>query len=328
MSIRMIAIDIDGTLMRSAGVEISGRNRDALLAAEAAGIEIVIATGRREAYAMPLIAQLGLSGNSVMISSNGAVVRGFDGSLIKRHFLPASTARRLSGELRGFGTLVFTFDRQGAGSLVVEDVEQLHARIQRWVEANRPYLLEVRPIESAFDADELPIQGMVCGTVSQMRQAEAQLRALPVASEISMHRTEYEARDLGILDLLPRGCSKGTAVARLASIRNLQPQEIMAIGDNLNDLEMLEYAGRGVVMANACEEILDIARDRGWERTVTNDEDGVAWVIEAMLQEPAFRQNISADVSTPISPAKLPDSNGSSAGSQDDPKDTIAGWVR
>lgn len=324
----MIAIDIDGTLMRSSGVQISRRNRDALLAAEAAGIEIVIATGRREAYAMPLIAQLGLSANSVMISSNGAVVRGFDGSLIQRRFLPASTARRVCAELRRFGTLVFTFDREGAGALVVENVEQLHARIQRWVEANQPFLREVRPIESAFDDDELPIQGMVCGTVAQMRLAEAELRAHPLASEISMHRTEYEARDLGILDLLPLGCSKGTAVERLASIRNLRPEEIMAIGDNLNDLEMLEYAGRGVVMANACEEILDIAQQRGWERTVTNDEDGVACVIETMLQETGFRQNTAAIVSAPIWPAKLPDGNGTSAGSEDDRKDTIAEWAR
>ncbi|HEY4050617.1 MAG TPA: HAD-IIB family hydrolase, partial [Acidobacteriaceae bacterium] len=143
----MIAIDIDGTLMRSTGVQISQRNREALLAAEAASIEIVIATGRRQAYAMPLITQLGLSAKSVMISSNGAVVRGFDGTLIQRRFLPASTARTLCGELRGFGTLVFTFDREGPGALVIEDVERLHARMERWVEANRPYLRELHPIE-------------------------------------------------------------------------------------------------------------------------------------------------------------------------------------
>ena len=82
MSIQLIAIDIDGTLMPSAGPRISPRNCAALQAAEAAGIEIVIATGRRQAYAMPLIAQVGLSEDSVMISSNGAVVRGFDGTLL------------------------------------------------------------------------------------------------------------------------------------------------------------------------------------------------------------------------------------------------------
>ena len=95
MSIQLIAIDIDGTLMPSTGPRISPRNCAALQAAEAAGIEIVISTGRRQAYAMPLIAQVGLSENSVMISSNGAVVRGFDGELLDRRFLPVETARRL-----------------------------------------------------------------------------------------------------------------------------------------------------------------------------------------------------------------------------------------
>ena len=159
MSIRLIAIDIDGTLMSSTGPRISPRNCAALRAAEAVGIEIVIATGRRQAYAMPLIAQVCLDENSVMISSNGAVVRGFDGQLLDRRFLPVETARQLCVALRGYGTMGFTFDREGTGALVIESLQQLHARIDRWVEANRPYLVEVQPLERAFDAGEEPNQG-------------------------------------------------------------------------------------------------------------------------------------------------------------------------
>ena len=288
MSIQLIAIDIDGTLMPSAGPRISPRNCAALQAAEAAGIEIVIATGRRQAYAMPLIAQVGLSEDSVMISSNGAVVRGFDGTLLDRRFLPVETARALSGLVRGYGTTVFTFDREGTGALVIENMPQLHARIDRWVEANRPYLLEVQPIERAFDAGEEPIQGMVCGTVAQMIEAEKQLLLSDVAELIALHRTEYPARNLSILDLLPPGCSKGAALHSLAAIRGLEPDQIMAIGDNLNDLAMLEYAGRAVVMANASDEILALAGQRGWEITASNDDDGVAQAVEEVLrQDPA-----------------------------------------
>jgi Cof subfamily protein (haloacid dehalogenase superfamily) len=285
VSIQLIAIDIDGTLMPSTGPRISPRNCAALRAAEAAGIEIVISTGRRQAYAMPLIAQVGLSEDSVMISSNGAVVRGFDGTLLDRRFLPVETARLLCGLLRGYGTTVFTFDRQGSGALVIENMPQLHARIDRWVEANRPYLLEVQPIERAFDGGEEPIQGMVCGTVAQMIEAEKQLLLSDVAGLIAMHRTEYAARNLSILDLLPPGCSKGAALHSLASIRGLERDQIMAIGDNLNDLEMLEYAGHGVVMANASDEILALARRRGWEITASNDDDGVALAVEDVLRQ-------------------------------------------
>jgi Cof subfamily protein (haloacid dehalogenase superfamily) len=291
VSIQLIAIDIDGTLMPSTGPRISPRNCAALLAAEAAGIEIVIATGRRQAYAMPLIAQVGLSEDSVMISSNGAVVRGFDGGLLDRRFLPVEAARRLCVALRGYGTLVFTFDREGAGALVIESLKQLHARIDRWVDANRPYLLEVQPIERAFDAGEEPIQGMICGTVEEMLTAEKELLLSDVAGQIAMHRTEYPARNLSILDLLPPGCSKGAALHSLASIRGLERNQIMAIGDNLNDLEMLEYAGRAVVMGNASQEVRQLAQRRGWELTASNDDDGVAQAVEEVVRQRAENQD-------------------------------------
>jgi Cof subfamily protein (haloacid dehalogenase superfamily) len=285
VSTQLIAIDIDGTLMPSTGLRISSRNCAALRAAEAAGIEIVIATGRRQAYAMPLIAQVGLDENSVMISSNGAVVRGFDGELLDRRFLPLETARELCVALRGYGTMVFTFDREGAGALVIENLKQLHARIDRWVEANRPYLVEVHPIERAFDAGEEPIQGMLCGTVEEMVAAEKALLLSDVAGQIAMHRTEYASRNLSILDLLPPGCSKGAALDCLARIRGLERDHIMAIGDNLNDLEMLDYSGHGVVMGNASADIRALAERRGWQVTASNDEDGVALAIEEVLRQ-------------------------------------------
>jgi Cof subfamily protein (haloacid dehalogenase superfamily) len=291
VSIKLIAIDIDGTLMPSTGPRISPRNCAALQAAEAAGIEIVIATGRRQAYAMPLIAQVGLDENSVMISSNGAVVRGFDGHLLDRRFLPVETARQLCVALRGYGTMVFTFDREGTGALVIESLQQLHARIDRWVEANRPYLLEVQPIERAFDAGEEPIQGMLCGTIAEMMAAEKHLLLSDVAGQIAIHRTEYASRNLSILDLLPPGCSKGAALHSLASIRGLERDQIMAIGDNLNDLEMLEYAGRAVVMANSGEEVLALARRRGWEITASNDDDGVALAVEEVVRRAPAMQD-------------------------------------
>jgi Cof subfamily protein (haloacid dehalogenase superfamily) len=284
VSIRLIAIDIDGTLTPSTGPKISLRNCAALRAAEAAGIEIVISTGRRQAYAMPLIAQVGLGGESVMISSNGAVVRGFDGQLLDRRFLPAETARQLCVALRGYGTLVFTFDRDGAGCMVIENLQQLHARIDRWVVANRPYLVEIEPIERAFDGGEEPIQGMVCGTVDEMLAAEQQLLLTDLAGQIAMHRTEYPARNLSILDLLPPGCSKAAALDHLARIRGLKPDQIMAIGDNLNDLEMLEYAGHPVVMANANAKVLALAQSRRWSLTASNDDDGVALAVEEVLR--------------------------------------------
>lgn len=279
----MIAVDIDGTLLPSSGTSIGRRSVEALLAAEAAGIEVVIATGRRHAFALPLISPLGLSQESVIVSSNGAVIRRLDKQTLSREFLPAATARELARRLRCYRTMVFTFDREGAGGLVVENIEEVRRKIDRWVEANRNHLVEINPIEQAFADGEQPIQGMVCGTHAEMLVAEQQLRSLGLGLESGMHRTEYASRGLSILDLLPPGCSKGTAIGRLARRSGLKPQEIMAIGDNLNDLEMLEYAGHPVVMANADVEVLSIAAKRGWALTKSNDEDGVAVAVEAVL---------------------------------------------
>ncbi|WP_158750663.1 Cof-type HAD-IIB family hydrolase [Acidobacterium sp. S8] len=284
--VKLIAIDIDGTLLPSAaaGVVISERNRQALRQAESAGIEIVIATGRRQAYSAPLIEPIGLKPETVLITSNGTVTRTLADERMQRTLLPVETARELCGALRRFGgTTVFTFDRDGQGELVVESLQQVHARIQLWVDANRPWIEEIRPLERAFDSGESPVQGMVCGTIDEMNRAETWLSESPLAEKIEMHQTQYPARNLSILDILPPGCSKGVALAKLAELRGLKPEEIMAIGDNFNDLEMLKLAGHPVVMGNAAPELLLMARELGWSIAPTNDEDGVAQVVEDVL---------------------------------------------
>jgi Cof subfamily protein (haloacid dehalogenase superfamily) len=282
---RLIAIDIDGTLLPTSGLRISERNREAMLRAEAAGVHIVVATGRRQAYALPVLELAGLSPETVMISSNGTVTRTFSGRRIDRWLLPVATARALCGELRLFGgTTVFTFDREGPGELVVDSLEALERSVDQWVEQNRPYIREIHPLELAFDTEDAPVQGMVCGTVEQMRNAEQRLNASDFAGLIETHRTEYPGRDLSILDILPPGCSKGSAIGRLAASLGIEREEIMAIGDNYNDVEMLNYVGQPVLMGNAPPELLARAKTSGWSIAATNDEDGVAHSILGALQ--------------------------------------------
>lgn len=163
--IKMIVVDIDGTLLPAPGTGVSRRNCRALRDAEAVGIEIVIATGRRQAYTVPLIEPIGLKLETVLITSNGTVMRTMAGQPIDRFLLPVETARALVPALRPFGTTVFTFDREGPGELVLESVEALQARVSLWVEANRPWILEVRPLERAFDQGEAPVQGMVLSLI-------------------------------------------------------------------------------------------------------------------------------------------------------------------
>jgi hydroxymethylpyrimidine pyrophosphatase-like HAD family hydrolase len=120
--------------------------------------------------------------------------------------------------------------------LVLENLEMTHGRISLWVEANRNAIEVVSPLEDALPDGQDPIQGMVTGTLANMRLAEKALKASEWAADCECVCTEYPARDLSILDLLPPGVSKGWALARLAGRLGIDRKETMAIGDNWNDM--------------------------------------------------------------------------------------------
>jgi Cof subfamily protein (haloacid dehalogenase superfamily) len=283
--IRLVAIDIDGTLLPTFGKKIGERTALALLAAQEAGITVAIATGRRVAYTVPVLEGLGLRADTPLITSNGAVTRTLGGESIDRCHMEAPVARGLCGLLREFGAVVFTFDRSGPGELVLENLEFAHERISLWVEANRDAIEVVSPLEDALPDGENPIQGMVTGTIEKMRLAELALKASAWRTSSESVRTEYPARDLSILDLLPQGVSKGRAVERLAQRLGIDRKETMAIGDNWNDVEMLEWAGQGVMMGNAAQELRTMAKMRGWKQAPPNDREGVAAVLEAAVSK-------------------------------------------
>jgi len=280
---RLVAIDMDGTLLPTNSQTISERNARALRSAQGAGITVAIATGRRPAYTAPLLQNLGLRADTPLIASNGAVLSTLGGEVIDRCHLSARVARGICGVLRPFGMVVFTFDRPGRGELVLEDLEAAHGRIAIWVESNRNSIEVIKPLELALVDGEDPIQGMGAGSISRMRDAEKALKASEWGAECESVRTEYPARDLSLLDLLPPGVSKGWALERLAARLGMDRKETMAIGDNWNDATMLEWAGQGIVMANAAPELRALAKTRGWKQAPSNDDDGVAVILEAAL---------------------------------------------
>jgi Cof subfamily protein (haloacid dehalogenase superfamily) len=281
--VRLVAIDMDGTLLQTFAQKVSERTARALKAAQAAGITVAIATGRRVAYTAPLLAGLNLRADMPLITSNGAVTQTLGGEPIDRCTLQARVARGVCKVLRPFGTLVFTFDKAGKGELVLEDLEQAHQRITMWVDANREAIEVVQPLEKAlFDGND-PIQGMVTGGLGKMKQAEQALKDSEWHGHCECIRTEYPARDLSLLDLLPPGVSKGWALERLAARLGVDRKETMAIGDNWNDVDMLEWAGQAVLMGNASLELRSMAKMRGWKQAPPNDQDGVAVVLEAAV---------------------------------------------
>ncbi len=271
--IRLLAIDVDGTLLNPQ-FQISPADLAALRRAREQGIEIILVTGRRHTFALPIAQQLGF--DLWLICSNGAVTRSLSGETFHCDLLPLETCRELCRVMREFrGQTVLTFDREGRGAIVLEQLEGMASSIQRWLEKNMEYIEFVIPIEKSLIED--PVQAMFCGTVSHMRQALDVLEACGLP--ITVLRTEYPVRDLSIVDVLNAGCSKGHALERWANYRGISREQVMAIGDNYNDIEMLAFAGRPFIMGNASEEL----RDRGWTRTRSNAENGVAAAIEHVL---------------------------------------------
>jgi Cof subfamily protein (haloacid dehalogenase superfamily) len=281
--VRLVAIDMDGTLLPDFSTVVSERNQRALREAQQAGIAVAIATGRRQAFTAPLLENVGLRADTPLITSNGAVTRSFSGERIDYHHMSPALARTLCGVLRGVGLLVFTLDKPTPPDLIVEDIAAARGRLAKWVEANRLAIKQVQPIEDALGDDVDLIQGMAAGTIAEMQEAERRLRACAWAGEFECIRTAYPGNDLSILDLLPKGVSKSSALARLAKRMGIAQEETMAIGDNWNDETMLDWAGTGVLMGNATEELRALAPERGWLVGPTNSEDGVAVMLEQAI---------------------------------------------
>ncbi len=273
--IRLLATDIDGTLLNPQ-FQISDGDLNALRRAHAAGIEIVLVTGRRHTFALPIAKQLGF--DLWLISSNGGVTRSLAGETFHRDLMPAETCRKLCAAMQEFrGNTVLTFDKETKGAIVLEHMDELGASIRRWLEKNMEYIEFVVPIEKALVSN--PVQAMFCGTMERMRQALEALEGTGMEGTVTVLRTEYPERDLSMIDVLNAGCSKGHALERWAGYRGYQREEVMAVGDNHNDVEMLEFAGHPVIMGNACAEL----RSRGWTVTLGNDACGIAAAVELAL---------------------------------------------
>ncbi len=275
-SIRLLATDIDGTLLNPQ-FQISEGDLAALRRAHDAGVEIVLVTGRRHSFALPIARLLGF--DLWLISSNGAVTRCLSGETFHRDLMPTQTCLQLCRAMQEFrGNTVLTFDKEVKGAIVLERLDEIGASIRRWIEKNIEFIEFVVPIEASLTTD--PVQCMFCGTMARMNVALRALESTGLEDKVTVLRTEYPARDLSMIDVLNAGCSKGHALERWATYRGYHRDEVMAVGDNHNDVEMLEFAGHPVIMGNACEEL----RARGWRVTLGNEACGVAAALEEVIR--------------------------------------------
>jgi hypothetical protein len=271
--IKLIGIDVDGTLLENGG-RFPQANRDAIHAAVDAGVHVALVTGRSYPYARPVAD--GLPASVTLIVSNGAVERAMDGSTRVRRLLDKNVARAvLDANIDHRTAAALVFDRDVHGQIVFETMDWTHPGRRGYWARNKALIARTVPLEDALTED--PIQVMFNGGYASMRTLADAIRGQAHDATVSL--TEYVERDFSLVDITSPTATKGHALASRARAMGLEREQVMAIGDNFNDLEMLEFAGTPVVMGNAVEPL----KTRGFHQTGRHDEAGVAQAIHRFV---------------------------------------------
>jgi Cof subfamily protein (haloacid dehalogenase superfamily) len=272
MAVRLIALDIDGTLLDSRW-QVSAANREAVGEAARRGIEVALVTGRRYDFALPVAQKI--DAPLTMIVNNGALIRSNDGATHLRHLLPRAVAAQVLRATEGWReAAAVVFDRPNAEQVMIESFDADDTLRAGYYSRNKEFIAFAKPLEKCLTED--PIQVMFSGNIAPVRKIEAVLREAEFAQSYTLAVTIYAKKDFGMIDVINPGCSKGSSLAEWAALRGIAREEVLAIGDNHNDLEMLTFAGIPVVMANGVDEL----KTFGWHETRSNDHDGVAAAIE------------------------------------------------
>jgi Cof subfamily protein (haloacid dehalogenase superfamily) len=272
----MIAMDIDGTLLNSTG-QIPEENLQAIEEAAARGIEIVLVTGRRFDFALPIAEKI--PGDLHLIVNNGALAKSRDGSTHLRSLLPRESALQILEATEAFREFAgVVFDRTAGHRVILETVNWDDPFRGAYLRRNREHIGLCAPLTDCLEGTnppEDPIQIVFSGNCQPMRAVMQKLEPLASKYGFAQSLTEYLERNLSVLDVLRSDVSKGSTLEAWARLRGIPRESIMAVGDNWNDSEMLEFAGTPVVMGNSVAGL----KNRGWPVTGTNDQAGLADAI-------------------------------------------------
>jgi len=266
----LIASDVDGTLLDD-GERVSPRTRAAVRAAVDAGAVFVIATGRPPRWVQPVVDDLGFA--PMAVCANGAVL--YDPAtdrIVSAHTLSADQL----GELADIATRVIP----GAGLAVERVGSTAH-------DAATPQFVSSPGYEHAWlnpDNTEVSIEDLLSAPAIKLLIRKAGATSAEMAAALADHVGDHGditySTNNGLIEVVPRGISKATGVEAVARPRGIAADEIVSFGDMPNDVPMLRWAGLGVAMGNAHPEAVAAAD----EVTTTNDQDGVARVLERWWQ--------------------------------------------
>ena len=283
--IKLLALDLDGTLLNSRGT-LSDKNLEAIQQAEANGVLVTIATGRRFRDALPVARLINL--NAPLICHNGALIKYVDTlENVAVSLLEKETVREILRVGKEFGgDALLSADPHGKGVLLYDRISDENIPLQKYIawskrlhgaEAEEAvhHVENLEDICSEIETVHVSFSGALAPMADLQKVLEFELK-----DSVNILATIYPSLDFTLIDILPSDASKGIGVEKLALMNQLSAENVMTIGDNFNDLEMLEYAGTPVVMGNASPELLERTE---FYTTLSNDENGVALAIEKFI---------------------------------------------
>ena len=259
--IKLVAIDLDGTLLNSRH-ELSDRNRSALESAQQRGIAVVFATGKTRHAAASLIKTLGI--NSPGIYMQGLITYNADGSVRTLIVMERDSVSRVIslGEDFGFSALAYSDNRAFALR-----IDEFTTQLTEFGEPQAETIADWRELLDSFAINKVVLYGEENGVAPLRRALEARL-----AGAVHVTRANID----GMIEVLPANTSKGQAVKTLLEELGIDPSNALALGDGENDIEMLQAVGIGAAMGNATQKLKDIAD----VIVPSNEDDGVAFALE------------------------------------------------
>lgn len=259
---KLIALDLDGTVLDSRG-KISARTKAAIAGVRAAGARVVIVTFRAYRSSKPYAAELGL--HVPLICVNGALVKDASDDSVIEHF-PVPPAAALEaveyGVALGFETCLYVGEQYVGNSDV----------IRKYGDGYEHQWLECADLRAALAEPTLMVRFFGDHRFEQARRDLAHL---------ALEEVDDHLGDVFELTLMQRGMSKQFALERFSADLGVAREDVIAVGDGALDAGMIAWAGHGVAMANAAPETIAAAD----EVTLSNDKDGVAIVLERLLDK-------------------------------------------
>jgi Cof subfamily protein (haloacid dehalogenase superfamily) len=269
--IKLIAIDIDGTLLNSQHV-VTEAVESALKAAMTKGVKVILATGKTYHSGEHLVKQLGLTTPGVY--NQGTNIFNADGTLHSQITLDTNVARQVItfAEDRGFIIALYS------GRRIL--VRKLENRIRDLTDKyHEPLAEQVGPLQNVLDS--VPINKLLAVYPDDARRVKALRWQLSMQIDRSARLLNAGIPDM--LEVMPPGVSKGSGVKTLIKELGIPAEAVLAIGDAENDIEMLQFAGIGVAMGNAPQQVKDVAD----AVVASNDEDGVAEAVKRFVLDAA-----------------------------------------